>query len=235
MKKYSWLILISVLIIAISVVVPSGNAAYAAEITDAPVMVLSATMDGKEVTVDAVLKRNSGISGMTVEIEYDASAMTLTNVERGNALSSLEYLTTNTEQGYSHNHFRINWSGDENDTSTGTILKMRFSIKETTPDGEYLITLKGVGEKPVSYLTGNQVETKRILIDGVKIRVSGDEIEAVATGEEIKETEEKKPNIPLIVGLSVTGGVIVIAAVACVIVFVVMKKGKKKSWEEIKE
>ncbi len=235
MKKYSWLILISLLIMAISVVVPSGNAAYAAEITDAPVMVLSATMDGKEVTVDAVLKRNSGISGMTVEIEYDASAMTLTNVERGNALSSLEYLTTNTEQGYSITPFRINWSGDENDTSTGTILKMYFSVKETASDGDYSITLKGIGEEPVSYLGEKQVETKRILIDGVKIRLKGDVIEAVATGEEIKETEEKKPNIPLIVGLSVTGGVIVLAAVACVIVFVVMKKGKKESWEEIKE
>lgn len=235
MKKYSWLILISVLIIAISVVVPSGNAAYAAEITDAPVMVLSATMDGKEVAIDAVLKRNSGISGMTVEIEYDASAMTLINVERGNALSSLEYLTTNTEQGYSITHFRINWSGDENDTSTGSVLKMYFSIKETAQDGDYLITLKGVGEKPVAYLNGKQIETKRILIDGVKIRLKGDVIEAVAVGEEFKEAEEKKPNIPLIVGLSVTGGVIVLAAVTCVVVFVVMKKGKKESWEEIKE
>jgi len=235
MKKYSWLIFISLLIIAISVVVPSGNAAYAADVSDAPVMVLSATMDGKEVTVDAVLKRNSGISGMTLEIEYEASAMTLTDVERGNALSSLEYLTTNTEQGYSIAHFRINWSGDENDTSTGSVLKMYFSIKETAQDGDYLITLKGVGEKPVAYLNGKQLETKRILIDGVIIRLAGDVIETVEIGEEIKEAEEKKPNIPLIVGLSVSGGVIVIAAIVCVVVFVVKKKGKKESWEEIKE
>lgn len=235
MKKYSWLILISLFIMAISVVVPSGNAAYAAEITDEPVMVLSATTSGKEVAVDAVLKRNSGISGMTVEIEYDASAMTLTNVERGNALSSLEYLATNTEQGYSITSFRINWLGKENDTSTGSVLKMYFSIKETAQDGDYLITLKGVGEKPVAYLNGKQIETKRILIDGVKIRLKGDVIEAVAVGEEFKETEEKKPNIPLIVGLSVTGGIIVLAAVTCVVVVVVMKKGKKKSWKEIKE
>ena len=137
MKKNLWLVLITLFVMTISAVVPSGIAAYAADASEAPVMVLTATTSGKEVTVDAALKRNSGISGLTVEIVYDASAMTLTNVERGSALSSLEYLTTNTEQGYSHNPFRINWSGDENDTSTGTILKMRFSVKDI------LLTSKG--------------------------------------------------------------------------------------------
>lgn len=235
MKRFAWHILLTLVATIFISVAPVTQTAYAEGITDAPVIVLSAATSGKEVTVEAALVRNSGISGLTVEITYDAEVMTLTNVERGNALSSLEHLTTNvdTEQGYAITPFRINWSGDENDTSTGNVLKMSFLIKEAAPDGDYLITLKGVGSKPVSYLNGKQIETKGILIDSVKIRLKGDEIEPVAV-EELKEPKETEPNVPLIVGLSVSGGVVVIAAGTCGVIFVVKKKGKKKSWKEIK-
>ena len=224
MKKNLWLVLITLFVMTISAVVPSGIAAYAADESEAPVMVLTATTSGKEVTVDAALKRNSGISGLTVEIVYDASAMTLTNVERGSALSSLEYLTTNvdTEQGYAITPFRINWSGDEDDSSTGTVVKMRFSVKETAADGDYSITLRGVGTKPVTY--SHNVESKNILIDGVKIRLSGDVLEAVDIAEEEAEAKDKKPNIALIVSLSVVGS----AVLAGGIVFIVLELGKQK-------
>ena len=244
MKKNLWLVLITLFVMTISAVVPSGIAAYAADESEAPVMVLTATTSGKEVTVDAALKRNSGISGLTVEIVYDASAMTLINVERGSALSSLEYLTTNvaTGKGYAVTPFMIIWSGDDNDVTTGTVVRMRFLVKETAPDGDYPITLRGDGNNSVTYVYQGRVESKRILVDGVKIRLKGNVPEAVDPASE-EEPEAEKPNIALIVSLSVVGS----AVLAGGIVFIVLelkkqkkqikqkKKGKKgkETWEKV--
>ena len=229
MKKFAWHFLLTLIATIALLVAPVTQVAYAAELTDAPVMVLSAKTSGKTVTVDAVLKQNSGISGLTVEIEYDTSAMKLTNVERGNTLSSLEYITTNpnTEAGFSIIPFRINWSGDENDYSTGTILKMTFLLSEDVANGDYTIALR---QKGLTYLDGGVVRSKNILIDNTKIRISGDVPQVIEGGNTIEQTDETEPHEPNILLIGVLSGVGSVAVIA--IVALIMQKAKSKKTKE---
>lgn len=221
--------LMAILIFAVSILflfAPEKNVAYAAEPSNVPPLIaMSASTSGQEVIVDAVLENNTGILGMTVEIIYDDAAMTLINVERGEALSSLEYLTTNpdTPDGYSVRPFKINWQGEQNDMSTGTLFRMRFLTKETAKDGEYTITLRRDGTRPVTYLDGKSVESKNVMIDGVKIKIKGN------IPQTIDPAGEKEANIALIVSLSVVGA----AVVAAVVVIIIVKKKGKRTWKKL--
>lgn len=223
----SVILLIAMMVLSIA---PSTCAAYAASLSDAPVMVMSATLSGDEVTVYAILRQNTGIMGMTLEIEYDATAMTLTKVERGEALSSLEYMTTNinTAEGYAKKPFVLNWSGEKNDSSAGTIVRMTFRMKESVADGEYDITLKP-DEGIVAYWD-KDVKSKNILIDGAKIKVVNNVAEVV-----LKETDEgEEVDLALVISLSVVGGVLFAGSVVAVIL--VLKKYNiigKKSWKKV--
>ncbi len=229
MKKLIGICVLAIMIFLCGILVPQGEA-YAEDLAEEPIIVMSATDAGRELTVKVTLRRNSGISGMTLQLAYDSSVLELTNVERGDALKSLEYLTTkvDSEQGYAITPFRINWSGDKNDTSTGTILWMTFLIKDSTPDGDYNIALRAP-EKVVTYLDGKSIKTKRVLINGVKIRLNGDTIETFTYNEDnSKPAETKKSNVALIVSLSVAGGLAFVGGSTLVILSIMRrKKGKK--------
>lgn len=227
-RSISILILILTIITTFIFASPS-KAAFAAELSDAAVIVLSPTVTENEITVEAVLRQNTALTGLTVEVDYDSNAMTLKNVERGTALSSLEYMTTNPDKGYDVMPFKINWSGEKNDPSTGTILKLYFAIKEGAADGEYTIALKTSGNKSATYIEGNEIGTKNVLIDSAKIRIENNVPTAVISDESGKENE-KKPNIALIVSLSVVCPVVFAGAVVTVIV---LKKKGKKSWKRL--
>ena len=216
--------------VALFVFLPVQEVAYAAEESDAAVITMSATTSDKEVAVTVDLRQNTALSGLTVEVSYDASAMTLTGVERGKALSSLDYITSNpnTDKGYAITPFKIMWSGDENDFSTGTLVKLRFAIKENAQDGEYVISLRTSGSNNATYLEGKEVKTKNVLIDGTKIRIENDTVTAVIT-DETENEDEKKPNVALIVSLSVAG-----AAVLAGTVVLVLKLKGKKTWKKVK-
>ncbi len=87
MKKSGVLVNIYIFITLITVLAVTMVAAlnlqtvYADEISDPVVVILSPTVSDKEVTIQANLSKNTGLSGLTLEIDYDSSAMTLTNVE----------------------------------------------------------------------------------------------------------------------------------------------------------
>ena len=236
MKKIALHFLLTLIAAAVFVVAPVTQVAYAEDLSEAPVMVLSTSTNGKEVTVEAVLKKNTGILGMTLELDYDSSVMALTNVEKGKALSDLDPIWSN---GYDVKPFTINWLDTKNrvnDTSTGTVLRMRFQIKETAPDGVYTIRLKGSDNQSVTYLDNNTIKSKNILIGSAKIKVQGEVAEAIDPETE-EEQEEKTPNIALIVSLSVIGSILVATGVVFVVIEL-KKKGKirkkgKDSWKKV--
>ena len=200
----------------------------AASLSDNAIITLAGETNEDDVIVKAYLQQNTAITGMTLEISYDTSAMTLTNVERGTALSSLDYMTTNvdTEEGYGIIPFKINWSGDENDKSTGLLITMHFAIKEGAVDGEYPVTLKSE-KMTVTYIDGD-LKTKSALADKVKIYIKGSSVTKIINESDENNDENNTP-IVLIISLSV-GGTIAVAAGS----FIFFKLKGKKAWTKIK-
>ena len=199
----------------------------AAELSDNAVIALSGEIEGEKVSVDAVLMQNTGLNGLTVEISYNTQAMTLVNVEKGVALSSLDFMTTNvdTEKGYAVTPFIINWSGDDNDSTSGLLFKMEFSVNENVSDGKYNITLKTERNHSATYIDGGDAHTKNVLVNGVQVEIEGSKPQNIE--DEIPVTE-KKNNIVLWVSLSAA-----VAAIAVFVVLIILKVKGKKSWTKI--
>ncbi len=214
-------------LVALFVFLPVQEVAYAAEKSDAAVITMSATTSDKEVTVTADLRQNTALNALAIELYYDTTAMTLIRAEQGSALRGLEYLTAGS---YSSAPFRIIWGPEEeNDYSTGVIVKLYFTIKEDARDGDYTIALKPYGNSAATYIEeGNNIESKNVLIDSTRIRIENN-MPTVEKTVETVEAEEKKPNIALIVSLSVGG-----AAVLAGTVVLVLKLKGKKTWKKVK-
>lgn len=224
MKKVLKLIILILSLCLISI--PASMTVFAASLSDNAVITLSGEITEHEVVVKANLRQNTGINGMTVEISYNTSAMTLTNVERGSALPLLDYMTTNveTEKGYAITPFKINWSGDENDNSTGVLVTMHFTVNETANDGEYAVTLI-TDKESITYIDGG-VKTKSALIDGVRITIKGSSAETIVP-DTTPNTNNTSPII-LIISLSVAA----VAIVTFTVLLMKRLKGKK-AWTKI--
>ena len=94
------------------------------------------------VEVPIKISNNTGILGMTLQLEY-GEGLTLTNVVKGDALTSLSF----TKPGnFTDNPVKMVWDGEsENDTSNGTIATLTFTVsKDTVKDYSIDITTKGV-------------------------------------------------------------------------------------------
>jgi hypothetical protein len=197
-------------------------------------------MKGREQTVDreieinVVVEENSGVSGMLLSLEYDTSVFTLTDLVYGTAFSSLSPIHTNTEteQGYGIYPFMISYLGDENDTSTGTMMTLHFRVKENAPDGSYHITFKYERDKDVSYLKDGKILTKNLLIDGAEITLAADKVVKIETypDDQRQADTEKKPIAVWVVG---TVGASVIIVGCTVTVSVLVKRNKQKKWTKI--
>ncbi len=222
-------IIVTILYVAMFLIAACSYNAFfkvsAANLSDNAVIVLSGETDGEKVSVNAVLIQNTGLNGLTLEISYDTDAMTLINVEKGAALSSLEYMTTNvdTEQGYGIIPFKINWSGDENDASTGRLFNMEFSVKDNIQDGKYTVTLKAEKNKSATYILDGDAHTKNVLINGVQVEIKGSKPQSVE-----EETTGNNSNILLWVSVSVA-----VLAVSGLVVLTIFKIKGKKSWTKI--
>ena len=139
--------------------------AFAAEGNTVLVMNGTQIPDGRELEIVVSVEENSGVSSMLLSLEYDTSVFTLTDLTYGSAFSSLAPVNTNTdtEEGYGAYPFKITYLSDKNDTSTGTMMTLRFKIKEDAPDGSYNITLKYDRNKDVAYLENGRIQTKNLL------------------------------------------------------------------------
>ncbi len=98
---------------------------------------------GQTFSVQVNLEKNPGLTAMILELEYDKSVMELVGVERGNALRTHTFTTTNvnTDEGYLVEPFRLLWDGVSQDSTTGVLLTLTFESKITAPVGDYPVKL----------------------------------------------------------------------------------------------
>ncbi len=98
---------------------------------------------GQTFSVQVNLEKNPGLTAMVLELEYDKRVMELVGVERGNALRTHTFTTTNTntDAGYLMEPFRLLWDGVSQDSTTGVLLTLTFESKITAPLGDYPIVL----------------------------------------------------------------------------------------------
>ena len=187
-----------------------------------------------EIEIDVVVEENSGVSGMLLSLEYDTSVFTLTDLEYGTAFSSLSPIHTNTEteQGYGIYPFKISYLGDENDTSTGNMMTLRFRIKENAPDGSYHITFKYERDKDVSYLKDGKILTKNLLIDGAEITLKADKVVKIETYPDDQRQDPLDSN-PIMLWILGAIGASVIIAGCTVLISVLVKHNKQKKWTKI--
>ena len=94
---------------------------------------MTASRNSNKVDVTVRLEKNCGINAMTLTLAYDTDALTLTGLDEGKALASLDLITTNTktEKGYAVTPFKFNYlNANQNDTSTGVMFTLHFSVKK---------------------------------------------------------------------------------------------------------
>ena len=102
-------------------------------------------VNGSKADVSVVLSKNPGYSTLILTLDYDSSVLTFTGYDEGTALSSLGLTPTNpnTELGYSYEPFNFVYGTQTlNDTSTGTVLTLHFTIKKGAEKGTTFVGFK---------------------------------------------------------------------------------------------
>lgn len=92
---------------------------------------------GKSVDVIVSLENNPGITGAILTINYNEN-FTLTNVQSGEALSSLTFADLAVPY---LNPIRLSWDGLTDDTTNGVLVTLTFSIPDGTEVGDYPVTI----------------------------------------------------------------------------------------------
>ena len=90
-------------------------------------------------TVAISIRNNPGILGMTLQLDYDSSALSLTNAQIGEALNMLSF----TKPGKMNSPCKFVWDGielNDSDIYDGTVLSLTFEINEGAT-GEHPISL----------------------------------------------------------------------------------------------
>ena len=93
----------------------------------------------KQAKITLSMENNPGIVGLTLQISYDESAMTLSNAENGTAIKGENITFTPPASGSN-----FVWSGTSvksDEVSDGTLLTLTFDISENAKLGEYPISV----------------------------------------------------------------------------------------------
>ena len=101
------------------------------------------SVSGDTVTLTVDLVGNAGFASLGLEIGYDDSVMTLTNVANESTVGGI----FTTAQSITANPYNIGWDNFSNITYNGTLVTLTFEIKDNAPDGVYPVTVdfyKGV-------------------------------------------------------------------------------------------
>lgn len=219
---------IAVLIALLACIMPSVsmNKAYAADSKHKAVFLFETTQNEKEVTIEVRLEQNDGISALNMELSYNTTAMTLTNVVKGQNFDSIVY--TNQPEGFAAVPFKFNWMSlyKINDDSTGTFLTLTFKTRDDAPNGSYNIGFKDVDAD--YYEQGNQDPLSvTTIVDTARVIISKNGIEAKTV--EPGDTDESGGSVGLVVGL-IVGGVVLVGGV---IVLITKMLKHKKGWQKL--
>jgi hypothetical protein len=223
MKRLCLCLAITLCLVSLCFVSPLDKA-FASSISDNSVITLSGSVNQQnELIVQANLTVNTGISGMTLELIYDKTALSLSSVVLGSALASLDPIYTGSETVSSS--FKFNYLGQENDFSTGKLFTLTFELNDGVKDGSYVVSLRYTKDKDVTYYDSNQeVKTKNLYIDNAEVAVKNSSIIQVTT-----INSDKTNSIIWLVLIAVC-----VCAVVVTGVLVVLKLlNKRKDWKKI--
>ena len=137
-------------------------------------IVMTAELKSGKVDVVVRLKKNCGINQMLLTLQYDTKVLTLTGMEEGAALKSLNLLTTNTttEKGYSITPFKFSYLNEKkNDTSTGTMFTLHFSVKKNATAKQTTVGLK-YDSGSIKSLANGSLVTKQFSITPATVSLS---------------------------------------------------------------
>jgi len=130
------------------------------------VIALMGKAEGKnKLKVSVSLDKNPGYNFLRLTLDYDKEVLTFTGFEEGSALASLDLMPTNvnTPQGYTITPFVFLYGPqNKNDTSTGSLLTLHFTVKKATKAGtKTSVGLKYTTDKEVTYMKGDNTSTPR--------------------------------------------------------------------------
>lgn len=105
-------------------------------------------------TVSVSMIKNTGFNAVSLTLDYDLSALTLTGFDRGDAFSSLRFSHTNIEK-IAEEGFKFYFSSDtENNYETGVFLILNFAVKNSAEKGTYDVTFT-YDKTDATYYVGN--------------------------------------------------------------------------------
>lgn len=93
---------------------------------------------GEEVEVQIKLENNPGITALRLVIDYDDTALEMTDFKFGDALASMN---KGTSENYGNDYSFSMFSATADLTDCGTLAIIKFKVKEDAEDGEYPITI----------------------------------------------------------------------------------------------
>lgn len=187
MKKIT-IVLMTICCMLIGVFSPTVTAFAAGNNT--VIVFEGAKQEQNKVTIDVNVRENSGVYSMLLTLDYDTSALTLSGLTYGDALSSLDPLSSG---DYSVTPYKISYMGKENsnDVSIGKMMTLTFTVNENTADGEYFITFVYTKNRDVTYLSDGEIATKNLVISGAKITLKNSGVEDVITEDKEQEGEKE--------------------------------------------
>ena len=120
--------------------------------------------------VDVSVVENSGLSGFVLTLTHNKDGLEFIGYERGEAFQTFQLITTNTENGFNIDPFKFYFdNGPTNGFETGSILKLKFKLKENVPAGLYDVMLTYNEETDAKYLQDGEVWYSKLNIEGTKV------------------------------------------------------------------
>lgn len=181
-----------------------------------PILLLSGKTEGNEVVVEVTIRGNEGILAMNLTLDYDRERLVLTGFEKGEALATLDLMSTNTqtEEGYGVYPFVFNWFGEDNDATNGKLLTLHFApIGES--DGKARVSFTYNRNQGVTYIEAGTPapKTRNPLIDTLQIDLSKGKVTDIESEIEAEPSISSKDNNALAVGLTLSGVTVVALAI----------------------
>lgn len=99
----------------------------------------------KSVEVAVSVWNNPGVVAITLELHYDESVLTLTDIKQGDALSEMNF----TEPKDLGNGCKLPWDAEsafQDNATNGVAVILRFTVAESAAPGEYEVSIHNYGE-----------------------------------------------------------------------------------------
>lgn len=106
---------------------------------------------GESVSIPITLSGNTGFANLGIEIEYDSTALTLTNATTGQTGA-----TYTPAQSITINPYNMGWDSTSNNTFNGTLATLEFDVSDTA-SGSYPIKVSYYKGRDGGYEDGSDV------------------------------------------------------------------------------